>query len=71
MTKETLDKAIALGFTTQEELKIFEFGYLNGCKDTLDEAISDVKKSVGDELDFLTDPEWNPTSVTMHTNKDK
>jgi len=35
------------------------------------ESMEGNKKSVGNELDFLTDPEWQPTSVTHHTNRDK
>jgi len=73
MTKPTeiIRQAKDLGYETAAELAAFingfELGHLTGTRDTLDEAIKDVKKSVGDELDFLTDLEWSPEIVITHT----
>lgn len=46
MKTELLNKAIALGLTTQEELKAFERGYNQGQKDTYDEVMEDMKEFV-------------------------
>ena len=69
MSKEQLDQAIALGFTTQSELKAFEFGII--CADTkkTEENIKAMQNEIDDNIEFLTNPDWKPTSVTHYTNR--
>lgn len=56
MKKETLDKAIRLGLTTQVELKAFELGYMQGKSDTYDEVLNEVRGTTKDEPLELYDP---------------
>ena len=46
MTKNQLDTALMLGFTTQEELKAFEFGYMKGIADTYEKVTEDIEEVV-------------------------
>jgi len=77
MTKPTtiIAQAKSLGYETAAELAAYingyELGHLTGTRDTLEETTQELKKSVGDELDFLTDPEWSPESVTYNGEEGK
>ncbi len=75
MKAEVLKAAIDLGMTTQEELKSFELGYLSGQYATMERVI-EVNEAIVPEFqantipDFLQDG-FEPSSITMHTNRDK
>jgi len=46
MKKTLLDQAIALGMTTQEELKAYELGYVVGERDTLQRKLNEAKEKL-------------------------
>jgi len=69
MTKTLLDQAIALGMTTQEELKAFELGYVVGERDTLQRKFEEAKEML-DTPAFL-EPDFEPASVTYNGERIK
>ena len=71
MTAKQLQTAIDLGFTTQKELKAFEFGIMAAETEAAEKHIKEMQEEktvMEDQLSWLN-PEWQPRTVHMHTNR--
>jgi len=53
--KSQLDQAIALGMTTQEELKAYELGYVVGERDTLQRKLDEAKEKLTTIPQYIND----------------
>lgn len=67
MKKAVLDEALSLGFTTQAELKSFEYGYMSGEKHQLEKNLAELQnKSVQqiDDIGWLRN-DWQPRTTFL------
>jgi len=77
---ELIKKAIEDGIETTYEYSIWLIGYISGIRDEEKKCLEMVmnrenikrwhKELEDDGISFLTDENWQPLSVTHHTNKE-